>query len=456
MKKRNPLRPVLTFGLLAVGILAITSCGRDAIFFTIATEVPPQPPLIRGGPTQMVVFNWPLPQDLASTREALGEAPEENLEANGSDEPNGPGQDNGTEPDNGEPPRYRPVLFSASGGLFWYTSTPTLDDEGNVTLGRNAGWRKPIGIPDRPRGMIIDIAATQSHLYILVMTGTGVDTSIHRLASGGNRWDPVAFTGPGNIQSIFADPQGGRLFAGVQDRGGHSIWYHEGSDQLRQLDGTRALPNDQTTDNTGLLSGVVNRGETYFISTRNGILQVDGASVTWLTQDISRVFMGIIRLPDGSIITVARSGGFLYRVDSNSLERVPDTSDSNDEHMRTRRDATGAIAIWEDIEGGERMLIAGVQGARTATTFNNGYVEFALNPDGSLNTGVQRRETSALLSVRGQNDQYRTSLGRLPINHLFQAPREVDEDMTFFASTQTAGLWSFRVHNGVPQWNAEN
>ena len=420
--KKNPRMAVLVLGFFAAVILVTTSCGRDPIFHIISTETPPVPPLIRGGPTQMVVFDW------------------------GSDEES-----------------RVPVLFVASGGLFWYSATEhDRDDEGNVIAGTNAGWQKNIGIPNRPSGRIIDIATTQNHLYILSMEGTGVDTTIHRLESGGSSWVPIGFPpGSGNIQSVFADPEGERLFAGVQSGGISFIYYlADGSVNLSPLPtGTRILPNEQPTDNTGLLSGVVYRAGSYFLTTRNGVFEVGRG---WLTgDDMARTFMGMIKLPDGTIIAITRAGGFLYQVNVDGLERIP----IGDDFMRAGRDVTGALSLWDEVDSqgnvipDRRMLIAGIQGSRHSTTFINGYVEFSLNEDGSLDTSIPRREAGSpggLWSVQ-DTARYRTSLGRLPINHLFQAPREIDVNMTFFASTQSAGLWSYRdLEAGGWQWNAEN
>ena len=61
-------------------------------------------------------------------------------------------------------------------------------------------------------------------------------------------------------------------------------------------------------------------------------------------------------------------------------------------------------------------------------------------------------------SASNDGSRYRTSLGRLPVGHLFQAPLALDADMTFFASTQSSGLWSYRnrEEGGGWQWNAED
>jgi hypothetical protein len=109
-------------------------------------------------------------------------------------------------------------------------------------------------------------------------------------------------------------------------------------------------------------------------------------------------------------------------------------------------------------------LIAGIQGGlynptnttTSSSSYTHGYVEFDLNPNGSFNTSSPRRDSNRLETV-DNSDRYTTSLGKHPINHLFQTPVNIDENRTFFASTQTAGLWSYRDRpdNGGWQWNAE-
>jgi hypothetical protein len=126
--------------------------------------------------------------------------------------------------------------------------------------------------------------------------------------------------------------------------------------------------------------------------------------------------------------------------------------------MATSRYATGALALWEG-GAGQKALIVGIQGGlfNTSTlSYTHGYIEFRLKTDGSLDTSSPRLDPGNLSSV-DDNSRYRATIGKHPINHLFQAPKELDDGMRFFASTQTAGLWSYKYRNdGGLQWNAEN
>jgi len=489
MKKRNPCSTALVSVFLAVGVLAMASCGRDAIFSIIYHEVPPVPPMVRGGPTNIVVFDW-------------------EFEWEGGDR------------------TPRPVLFVASGDLFWYSAEFACgcdaDDPGagcgcvdgcacaadpgdpsdcdcgedcacatpgncrccandadcragncerRVRVG--SGWGRNIGI-NQPGGKIIDIAVTQRHLYALSMAGTGVSTTVFRIKSGRGSWERID-SPAGSIQSIFAS--GDRLFAGVRTG--------SATGPVRAVYGIFSVSDEgnafeQVVDDARPLTGAIMDGDYHLLSTGGGsVYRVDGATATPLLRHVPDpdenddaddesdpgedvgppvfvgMIMGMIGLPDNSIIAVSR-GGPLYMVEGDYLKRIPLNAGGD---ISTGRLATGALALWRGTVAGDDdgvVLVAGVQGSLTATTFNNGYVEFRLTPAGALDTSASRHDADQLVSVQGQNDQYRTSLGRLPINHLFQVPPEIDENMTFFASTQTAGLWSFRYREGRYQWNAEN
>ena len=168
--------------------------------------------------------------------------------------------------------------------------------------------------------------------------------------------------------------------------------------------------------------------------------------------------MGMIKLENDMIIAVERNGGSLYEVKKDEFSQM---YYNNGNPVTTGRYAMGSLALWEDFEhSNTKILVAGIQGGLYSTStssYTNGYVEFDLNSDGSFNTASERRNSNNLYTVDGNTDRYTTSLGKHPINHLLQTPKKIHPRMIFFASTQTAGLWSYRDRpdNGGPQWNAE-
>jgi hypothetical protein len=424
----------LTVVLITV-FLALVSCNQGPIFHTISTGTPPLQPLISGSPTNMVLFN----------RVVLVPDPQ-----------GGPAQIKPV-----------PVLYVASGGLYWYG----LDDDG---ISSKWGLDK-YSIP-HPGGKIIALAVTSDYLYALCLTGHNVNTDLKRIENDPEKgWENVGLESGGYplIQSIHADPASGRLFAGARQNSStkevYAVLYLDDSSDTPVL---RILKSD-----TAVLSGAVYQGGYHYLSTNGGgvfrvaetVLNANNVGnpdplpeTGTDAANNSRHFMGMIKLKDNTIIAVERKDGALYEIKSGSFEQMKNPS--NGEPIATGRYATGALALWEgtDSSGSPiELLVAGIQGGlynTTTTSYTYGYVEFDLNEDGSLNKDTPRRDQGSLKSV-SDNNRYTASIGKHSINHLFQAPKEVevDEPRTFFASTQIAGLWSYRDRNDGNgfQWNAE-
>jgi hypothetical protein len=113
---------------------------------------------------------------------------------------------------------------------------------------------------------------------------------------------------------------------------------------------------------------------------------------------------------------------------------------------------TGALALWGPSgpppSGNPfgpptptRLLLGTISGDGSY-----GYREMALEASGELGGLVPFSPGLVSGGSVFNNPQYESSLGRRVVNGIIQAP-----DMTIFASTQTDGLWSYRL--GV--WNAE-
>ncbi|MDR1857967.1 MAG: hypothetical protein LBQ69_00695 [Treponema sp.] len=430
--------------IFALGLLAVFSCAQDPIFYRISTEPPPQNPLIRGAPTNMVEF--------------------------GREYPN---PDYDPDPGNTEDPTVTvPILYVASGRLHWYAKTE---------LGTGvSGWDSKEYLIEQPEGKIIALAATSKYLYALSLPGHGIDTVLKFIGkdSTSTEWEEVRFSGANypQIQSIYADPSQDRVFAGARtsigDRDDYAILYLDTDDTLKLLKGE-----------TTLLSGAVFDGTSHYLSTTgNGIFQIsetdlnspnfDSAAHVSQQNDATpsdnkdRMFMGMIKLEDGStIIAVERNGGAFYKVNDGSFERL--RYGENGGWVGTGKYATGALALWTDDDtpgARKKIIVAGIQGGlynTISSSYTYGYVEFDLKTDGSgsidLSESQSRRDPGSLRSVH-DNDRYRSTIGKEPINHLFQAPISIDQNMTFFASTQNSGLWSYRErpNSGGWQWNAEN
>jgi len=419
MKIRNCLAVVVLLSLLAV------SCKQDNIFFTIATETAPnEKPRIEGTPTNMVVF-------------------------------------------------YRgtvPIMYAAGERLHWYTKAA-----GSIF----PGWDSPEYFIPQPLGKITSLAATENRLYALCRI-SNTQYLVQYIESNGIQWIPILSEAANYpfIHSIYADPESRQLFAGASILSSiptYAILYlNNDTNTLKVLkerysDPDRAFP--------ALLSGAVCRDEggedIYYLSTRifrpidkGGIFRISDSD---LYTDISKLeqlggsetfnFMSMIKLKDtgNTIIAAERNRGTLFEISKNTKSFLPLVY-PNGMQIIMDNYATRALALWEN--PGRKLLVAGIQGGLYSTTSSShtyGYVEFELDPiDGSFNTNAPLHVPGSLWSVDDQ-DRYRASIGKLPINHLFQAPPEVDSEMTFFASTHTKGLWSYRNRpdNGGWQWNAE-
>jgi hypothetical protein len=427
--------------VLTLGFLALVSCNQGPIFHTISTETMPLPPLISGSPTNMVLFNrvvHPNPDDLAETKEV-------------------------------------PVLCVASGSLYWYGKTDYGEGESSV-------WKSGEYSIPQPGGKIIAIAASGDYLYALCLTGHNVNTDLKRIKKDSNEWKPVALEGGYSlIQSIHADPDPGspgRLFAGARQNSGtrevYAVLYLDSPDTETPV--LKILKPE-----TSILSGAVYRGGSHYLITNGGgvfrVTETDLAADKVVTlsdgsesaPNNNRYFMGVIKLKDADETIIAverghstqpeRERGAFYKMNDDTFERMMNTGG---EAIATGRYATGALALWEDpLDDTKKLLIAGIQGGlfnTTTTSYTYGYVEFDLDQStGALIDDSPRHDQGRLISVL-DNDRYTATIGKHSLNHLFQTPKNVDPQMTFFASTQIAGLWSYRNRekDGGWQWNAEN
>jgi len=413
--------------IILFGLVLFFSCGQDPIFYTISTEPRPVPPRIQGSPTKMVLF------------------------------------------------KYKDVLtmYVASGRLYGYTG--------------KSGWNAGNNIPQpgKDKEKVIGLASTDKHLYALCIYGSGVNTVLRRIGSDDDIWRDVTIPDDINytlIQSIFADSAAGRLFAGaMNNKGSYGILY---------LDDTLTEPTLRLLiSDSEMLSGVASMYGVHYLCTRGkGIYSVAETvlSAGTIPHEIppltdldnpedegkkNRLFMGMIQLEDGSIIVVERNEGALFEVQASGFKQIKYT---NGDTVKTGRYATGALALWQQVtfdekgdpildngqppEGNSKMLVAGIQGGlystSTTSSYTHGYVEFYLDSKGSLDLTMNRNDPPTI-TVGGFTEPYTATIGKHPINHLFQTPPKIDESMTFFASTQTAGLWSYRKRTEGWQWNAE-
>ena len=435
-------------------LFAFNSCKQEAIFYIISKENKPVKPRIQGSPSNMVVFE----------REYNGVTV--------------------------------PILYVASGRLHRYAKAEAGSGSPKWDLKEykiaSLSWK------------IVSLAVSGDYLYALCFPEDGVNSRLYRIGKeykDNETWERIYLEESRknlHIQSIYSDPESHWLFAGSSENYNHSILYLNSNESQPTL---KILK-----DGTELLSGAVFRSaeDLFYLSTQSGMFQISGADLANditgnLTQledkspdpvdttkaltkkEKNRFFMGMIKLEDpaSTIIAVDRDGGYLYQVNNGEFARMRYTKIENgslepiDTWIQTGRYSTGALALWIDPDPASnprrKMLLAGIQGSlynTTSQSYSHGYVEFELinatnadlnAADGSFDTVSQRHDSSNMFSVKDY-DSYSTSLGKHPINHIFQVPEEINSDLILFASTQTGGLWSYkdRPKSGGIQWNAED
>jgi len=440
--KTNYFFKAVIFIVLAL----VFSCDQDPIFYTISTEPIPVKPRIQGGPTNMAVFERTYPEGKVS------------------------------------------IMYIASGELHWYAKAEKGAGDPDWDLAE-------YGIP-QPGGKVIGLAVAGEHLYALCIMGTGVTTVLRRIGTAENEWSTIRNT-EGRytlIQSIYATTgTPDRLFAGAMNNSGRDYG-------ILYLKDPAAPSLGLIAGDTEMLSGAASLGGFHYLSTRGkGVYKIaeSGLVTGQIESNVSqlpelvrkkdengneimepaagnRLFMGMIQFTDelnnDVIIVIERNGGTFFEARENGFARI---RYSNGTNAASGRFATGALALWRMVirdddgtnprPGDKEMLIAGIQGGlfsstTTSSSFTHGYVEIDLNSityeDGWLVLN-NNRNISPDITVDGKTDRYTATIGKHPINHMYQTSQEIDVNMTFFASTQTAGLWSYRNREGGWQWNAE-
>jgi len=342
-----------------------------------------------------------------------------------------------------------PTSFTAYNNRMYVAS-------GNTLYAYNGAWSGEVS----PGGNILQIASTNEYLYALCSTDRNNDgrTVVRRFDKDNSTWLQLGgiLDSYSKLHNIFAAGDILFVLATSFSTTSSEIFYSiiciDGNDTISLL--KTPDPND-----TGELNGAAFNGTSYFLSTlKSGVYIIDKIDddVLQIRKDADgneNNFSGIINLQDseGTILLIARNG---------SVFTVKD-SVINPERISMGLMATGALAIWRenDLQDSNRLLLAGRQESLnySSTSYKYGYMELKLDING-IETGASFVEPgiNPLSSVRqGENERYQSTLGKYPVNHLFQVPADIDSNMITFASTQKNGVWSYRDRNSLYQWNSE-
>ena len=315
---------------------------------------------------------------------------------------------------------YKGSVYAASGsGLFGY----------------NGSWTDL----SAPSGRIISLGASAMYLYALCEDGNG--RTIKRTTDLTN-WNNEVINDKNlqneKLQSFYiADTN---IFICTVDNSGHYIirWSVEGSINFSKIH----------SDKAALLRGVAAAATGYYLCTSSGIYTwTSGAPTLSLIgtykTDPNEYYMGIINLSTSGAdpVAVVTRNGRLYEVGAGITEKTKLDDDSN---------ATGALAVWKK-DGTDYLLLVGRgdTGYTTSSGHTFGYAEVELSA-GSITGTFKQPGTGTVSSISGEAN-YIGTIGKNPVNHMIQA-----SDGILFAATQKNGVWSYRVRNGLPQWNSES
>jgi len=293
-------------------------------------------------------------------------------------------------------------------------------------------------------GNIFAIAAADK-LYALCAGSS--NRKVLRVSDDGNKWNNAEGLGRNLIiNTVYA--ANGQLFIGTGKTGSYSILLYGG-------DSTRELAK---TENK-MLNGAAYHDGFYYLSTKDMISEDGGCiygieesnlssetTAQLLDKSSNRPFVGIINTGNG-VLAIIRSGA-LHAVTPDSVNQVSGVLVDN-------RLATGALAVWEN--NGSRLLLAGRQDSISKSGYSHGYIEVGIDIDGAIIGNFDEPGKNDLSTMnKGDNGRYGSLIGKYSINHIFQAPKDIDDNMTLFISTQKDGVWSYRNRNGDWSWNAEN
>ena len=325
-------------------------------------------------------------------------------------------------------------------------------------------WKKETS----PGKTILQIASAGGNLYALCSTNQNNDgrTVVKQLEKDNTTWTTIGgeLDNYSKLHNIFA--AGDVLFvlataAGTNlDHIFYTILYiSNGSTEVLQT------VNPEHFNNTGELNGAVynaNDNIYYLTAKSRGVYRIDdideGAKLINYQdadgKDVTVNFTGIISLEDGknTILLISRTGE-IYTV-SDSIEKI--------ENISMGKLATGALLIWRenDRQDCRRLLLAGRQDSLTYSStygYSYGYMELELDENG-IKSGSNFIEPGRnSFSTLVEYERYQSTIGKYPVSYLFQAPPDIDGNMTLFASTQKNGVWSCRDRdrNSKKYWNAE-
>lgn len=299
------------------------------------------------------------------------------------------------------------------------------------------------------RGSWEDTSPTGKRIFALAVANNNMFALFDDAGRGvlrmfnGNNWSLFSEAAEHNIRSIHCINDVLFIGAGENNKSLY-ILYYDGNNLGRLTD-----------TGSSLLNGAAYNSETntYYLSTKDLLNTTDGAiynasnlSDTAKTLISGIPFVGIINCNNNTIYAIDQNG---------KLYIVPGINEIASFANLGNYLATGALSIWE--KDGKHLLLAGrkdIMNASITSGYTYGYLELEILPlNGSFNEPGKKTVSTV---NNGENGKYAATIGKYPVNHIFQAPLiGNDKNQILFASTQKNGVWSYRQRGNDWHWNAE-
>ncbi|MDR2595693.1 MAG: hypothetical protein LBC76_00075 [Treponema sp.] len=285
-------------------------------------------------------------------------------------------------------------------------------------------------------GNIRQLAATSTFMYLLCGES---GRNVLRKSSNGNSWANVHVPDDILVQSVYA--ANNQLFIGTGNYSSYSIYEYDGNNFTFLINSKNMLLNGVAYDSNNSVFYLIAKD----IDAETGnIFKYTAGS---LPEQIpsSNPFMGIISLGN-SIVAISRNG-ILCNIGPNISPGPRLNGDGSSDKL-----ATGALEIWTDPNTSRKLLLAGRQDKMNySVNYLQGYQELELE-NGKIKAGAAFRDPGLhSLSTVDNNASYKTNMEKNPVNYLYQD----SSDHILFASTQTNGVWSYRLRGDRWLWNAE-
>lgn len=282
-----------------------------------------------------------------------------------------------------------------------------------------SAWTKAAG----PSGAVRDVAVADGKLYALTAANDPTDNRLY-VSSDASSWTEIGnATGYGALQAIYGADDELLVSARKTDAEDYAAFVVSGG-------GLAAVPGLSGTGGNWRLVGALKTGTDYYLATvGSGIFYGNDvtAALTMAggSNDSKYLLNGLIAMSTGQVVAAGRGGYLLAGTGPGGFtERLSSTTYK----------FTGALAISDG------LLLAG------GTT---GYRELLLSGGDVPAAAALRVPGSESPTTVADGATYAGSLGKRAVNHLYKSTLTGN---ILFASTQQAGLWSYRKN----VWNAED